>query len=103
VQCTGKGPTLLWAQATLPLHAHAAELRVGVSFLRVCRALMVALSAFDRENLELDILTHPLLNVIYYSLVEVLPTACVLYILRKLPPKRVQTGYQPIPAQPQQP
>ncbi|KAF5826397.1 hypothetical protein DUNSADRAFT_3317 [Dunaliella salina] len=63
------------------------------------RALMVALSAFDRENLELDIMSHPLLNVIYYSLVEVLPTACVLYILRKLPPKRLQGGYQPLPAQ----
>ena len=58
---------------------------------------MVALSAFDRDNLELDVLGHPLLNVVYYSLVELLPTACVLYILRKLPPKRAaQQGYSTI-------
>lgn len=60
---------------------------------------MVALSAFDRENLELDVLSHPLLNVIYYALVEIVPTGCVLYILRKLPPKRASSSaYQPIPS-----
>uniref|UniRef100_A0A7S2QVE3 THH1/TOM1/TOM3 domain-containing protein n=1 Tax=Chlamydomonas chlamydogama TaxID=225041 RepID=A0A7S2QVE3_9CHLO len=63
------------------------------------RAIIVALCAFDRENLELDVLSHPLLNVLYYTLVEIVPSACVLYILRKLPPKRTnQQGYQQIPS-----
>ncbi len=60
---------------------------------------MVALSAVDRQNLEIDMLSHPLLNVLYYALVEVLPTACVLFILRKLPPKRSAQGYTQIPSQ----
>lgn len=61
------------------------------------RAVMVALSAVDRENLEIDMLDHPVLNTVYYMLVEVLPTACVLFILRKLPPKRAtQGGYTQI-------
>lgn len=36
---------------------------------------------------------------IYYSGAEIIPSALVLYILRKLPPKRQQQGYQQIPAQ----
>jgi hypothetical protein len=61
------------------------------------RAVFVALSAFDRMELELDVMGHPLLNVLYYSLVEILPSACVLFILRKLPPKRTaQQGYQQV-------
>jgi hypothetical protein len=80
---------------------------VDTSLLSFCRAIVVALSAFDRQNLELDMMGHPLLNILYYSLCEILPTACVLYILRKLPPKRVQQpavhpqGYQQIPSQQQ--
>ena len=30
---------------------------------------------------------------------EIIPSALVLYILRKLPPKRTQQGYQQIPQQ----
>jgi hypothetical protein len=60
--------------------------------------VLVALSAVDAADLSLDVLEHPLLNIAYYCLVEVLPSAWVLYILRKLPPKRVaQQGYQSIP------
>lgn len=72
-----------------------------LSLTSLPRALLVALSAFDRANLEIDVLEHPLLNVLYYVLVELLPTACVLYILRKLPPKRAPAagGYQQIPSQ----
>lgn len=66
------------------------------------RAVMVALSAVNRENLEIDMLEHPVLNAVYYTLVEVLPTACVLFILRKLPPKRNPQGYQQIPTGPVQ-
>ena len=40
-----------------------------------------------------------LLNLIYYSGAEIIPSALVLYILRKLPPKRQAQGYQQIPAQ----
>lgn len=66
---------------------------------QLCRAVLVALSAFDREDLELDLISHPLLNVLYYLLVEIVPAACVLFILRKLPPKRTNQGYQQIPSQ----
>lgn len=63
------------------------------------RAVMVGLSAFDRKNLEIDLMGHPLLNLLYYLLVEILPSASVLYILRKLPPKRNAQGYQQLPNQ----
>ncbi|OWM86357.1 hypothetical protein CDL15_Pgr010699 [Punica granatum] len=53
-------------------------------------------SAFDSSNASLDVLYHPVLNLIYYMLVEILPSALVLYILRKLPPKRVSAQYHPI-------
>lgn len=61
------------------------------------RAVLVALSALDKADLDLDVVGHPLLNIIYYSMVEIIPSAWVLYILRKLPPKRQAQGYQPIP------
>ncbi|KAJ0017210.1 hypothetical protein Pint_10928 [Pistacia integerrima] len=53
------------------------------------------LSAFDTDA-SLDVLDHPVLNLIYYMLVEILPSALVLYILRKLPPKRISAQYHPI-------
>ncbi|CAH2078337.1 unnamed protein product [Thlaspi arvense] len=59
------------------------------------RCVVVAVSAFDRD-LTLDVLDHPVLNLIYYMVVEVLPSALVLFILRKLPPKRVSAQYHPI-------
>lgn len=65
------------------------------------RAILVGFSAMDRQDLELDVSGHPILNALYYSLTEIIPTACVLYILRKLPPKRASLqngGYQPIPS-----
>ena len=63
------------------------------------RAALVALSSFDEADADLDVMGHPLLNVIYYSGAEIIPSALVLYILRKLPPKRQQQGYQQIPAE----
>ncbi len=63
----------------------------------LCRAVLVALSAF-KSDVSLDVLDHPLLNVGYYTLCEVVPAALVLWILRKLPPKRSAAGYYPIPA-----
>ncbi|XP_073314056.1 tobamovirus multiplication protein 1-like [Primulina huaijiensis] len=59
------------------------------------RCFVVMLSAFD-SNASLDVLDHPMLNLIYYTLVEILPSALVLYILRKLPPKRISAQYHPI-------
>ncbi|EFN54962.1 hypothetical protein CHLNCDRAFT_134731 [Chlorella variabilis] len=63
------------------------------------RSIIVAWSAFDFEDADLDVLGHPLLNLVYYSGAEIIPSALVLYILRKLPPKRQQQGYQQIPSQ----
>jgi hypothetical protein len=60
--------------------------------------VLVALSAIDDRDLDLDVATHPLLNLLYYGLAEIIPSAWVLYILRKLPPKRTAQGYQTIPS-----
>ncbi|KAI3849032.1 hypothetical protein MKX03_011475 [Papaver bracteatum] len=59
------------------------------------RCFVVALSAFDKDA-SLDVLDHPVLNLVYYLLAEILPSALVLFILRKLPPKRVSAQYHPI-------
>eukprot|EP00261_Vitis_vinifera_P031909 XP_019073152.1 PREDICTED: tobamovirus multiplication protein 1 isoform X2 [Vitis vinifera] len=59
------------------------------------RCLVVALSALDKDA-DLDVLNHPILNLSYYMLVEIIPSALVLFILRKLPPRRVSDNYQPI-------
>ncbi|KAL3158088.1 E3 ubiquitin-protein ligase tom1 [Trebouxia sp. C0010 RCD-2024] len=61
------------------------------------RAVIVAWSAFDKEDADLDVMVHPLLNIVYYTVVELIPSALVLYILRKLPPKRAPQGYHQIP------
>mmetsp|Transcript_36095 Transcript_36095/g.43541 ORF Transcript_36095/g.43541 Transcript_36095/m.43541 type:complete len:287 (+) Transcript_36095:258-1118(+) len=58
------------------------------------RAVLVAYSAFHHGS-KLDVMNHPLLNLGYYLAVEVIPSALVLFILRKLPPKRTQ-GYHNI-------
>ncbi|XP_030944394.1 tobamovirus multiplication protein 1-like isoform X1 [Quercus robur] len=59
------------------------------------RCVMLAFSAFDKDT-DFDILDHPILNLIYYLLVEIVPSALVLFILRKLPPRRVSDQYYPI-------
>ncbi|KAK3126163.1 hypothetical protein QOZ80_7AG0552500 [Eleusine coracana subsp. coracana] len=59
------------------------------------RCVVVALSAFDPE-VSLEVLDHPVLDFFYYMLAEILPSALVLFILRKLPPKRVSAQYHPI-------
>ncbi|KAM5566503.1 tobamovirus multiplication protein 3 [Rosa sericea] len=59
------------------------------------RCVMMCLCAFDKAA-DLDVLNHPVLNLIYYLLVEILPSSLVLFILRKLPPKRGITQYHPI-------
>ncbi|XP_017224833.1 tobamovirus multiplication protein 1 [Daucus carota subsp. sativus] len=59
------------------------------------RCLMATVSAFD-EDADYDVLNHPIVDLIYYTMVEILPSALVLFILRKLPPKRVSEQYHPI-------
>ncbi|KAB1206061.1 Tobamovirus multiplication protein 3 [Morella rubra] len=59
------------------------------------RSIMVCFNAFDKAA-DLDVLDHPVLNFIYYLVVEILPSTLVLFILRKLPPKRGITQYHPI-------
>ncbi|XP_071935248.1 tobamovirus multiplication protein 1-like isoform X2 [Coffea arabica] len=59
------------------------------------RCVMDALSAFD-EDVDVDVLDHPVLNLFYYMMVEIVPSAIVLFILRKLPPRRVSDQYQSI-------
>ncbi|KAI7985094.1 Tobamovirus multiplication protein 1 [Camellia lanceoleosa] len=52
------------------------------------RCFVVTLSAFD-EDADVDVLNHPILNFVYYMTVEIFPSALVLFILRKLPPRRI--------------
>ncbi|KAA0035973.1 protein TOM THREE-like protein 1 [Cucumis melo var. makuwa] len=59
------------------------------------RCIMMCFNAFDQAA-DLDVLDHPVLNFIYYLLVEIVPSSMVLFILRKLPPKRGITQYHPI-------
>lgn len=65
------------------------------------RSCMVAWSTFDQAHAGLDVLGHPLLNVLYYSGAEIAPSALVLYILRKLPPSQSSSadaeGYEALP------
>ncbi|KAK9106413.1 hypothetical protein Syun_022424 [Stephania yunnanensis] len=59
------------------------------------RCVMMFFDAFDKDA-DLDVLNHPILSFLYYLLVEILPSSLVLFILRKLPPKRGITQYHPI-------
>ncbi|KAL2343803.1 hypothetical protein Fmac_005088 [Flemingia macrophylla] len=59
------------------------------------RCVLLAFSAFE-EDPDLDVANHPILNLMYYLLVEIVPSALVLFILRKLPPRRVSDQYHPI-------
>ncbi|XP_010500815.1 PREDICTED: tobamovirus multiplication protein 3-like [Camelina sativa] len=51
------------------------------------RCIMMCVAAFY-EGANLDVMDHPILNLIYYLLVEILPASLVLFILRALPPKQ---------------
>lgn len=66
------------------------------------RAAAAAWLAADpaRGAASLDVAGHGALNLAYYGVSELLPSALVLYILRRLPPKRAGEGYQQIPAPP---
>ncbi|KAM1121074.1 hypothetical protein TB2_002690 [Malus domestica] len=55
------------------------------------RCIVLAVSAFDKDA-DVDVIGHPILNLS----AEIVPSALVLFILRKLPPRRVSDQYQPI-------
>lgn len=57
------------------------------------RCVMMCFNAFNKAA-NLDLLEHPVLNFIYYLLVEILPSALVLFVLKKLPPRRGINQYQ---------
>ncbi|KAM1002340.1 hypothetical protein ACFX2I_002795 [Malus domestica] len=59
------------------------------------RCIVLAVSAFDKDA-DVDVIGHPILNLVYYMSAEIVPSALVLFILRKLPPRRVSDQYQPI-------
>ncbi|XP_042062701.1 tobamovirus multiplication protein 3-like [Salvia splendens] len=59
------------------------------------RCIMMCFNALQTAA-DLDVVDHPVLNFIYYFLVEILPSALILFILRKLPPRRGITQYHPI-------
>ncbi|KAH7307393.1 hypothetical protein KP509_22G056900 [Ceratopteris richardii] len=52
------------------------------------RAIVAAWAAFD-DTADVDVSYHPMLNLFYYTIVEILPSLLVHFILRKLPPKRL--------------
>ena len=41
------------------------------------RAVIVAWSALDKKDADLDVWQHPLLDFVYYMLVEIVPSALV--------------------------
>ncbi|CAN4107973.1 unnamed protein product [Withania somnifera] len=59
------------------------------------RCVVVAISAFN-GSVDVDVIDHPVLILFYYMVVEILPSILVLFILRKLPPRRVSEQYHPI-------
>ncbi|KAJ7564797.1 hypothetical protein O6H91_02G033900 [Diphasiastrum complanatum] len=74
------------------------EVGLVTSICFICftiRSFMIAFSTIDKKA-DLDILDHPLLNVIYYVVVEIIPSALILFILRKLPPRRISPVYTTI-------
>ncbi|XP_019193133.1 PREDICTED: tobamovirus multiplication protein 1-like [Ipomoea nil] len=52
------------------------------------RCFMVAASGFNYIA-TVDDVNHPVLSLVYYMAAEILPSALVLYILRRLPPRRL--------------
>ncbi|KAI3711118.1 hypothetical protein L2E82_14132 [Cichorium intybus] len=59
------------------------------------RSIMMFINAFS-GSANVDVLNQPVLTFIYYLLVEILPSALVLFVLRKLPPKRGIIQYHAI-------
>ncbi|KAL5211501.1 hypothetical protein ABZP36_022348 [Zizania latifolia] len=64
-------------------------------FCFLARFIMMCFDAFDKEA-DLDVLDHPILNFIYYLIVEIVPSSLVLYILRRIPSKLQLPNYHPL-------
>ncbi|KMZ56940.1 Tobamovirus multiplication protein 3 [Zostera marina] len=61
----------------------------------IIRSIMMCFNAFSADA-ALDVSYHPILNLFYYLLVEIIPATVVQFILRKLPRRRVLAEYHPI-------
>nr|GLL22889.1 tobamovirus multiplication protein 1-like [Ipomoea trifida] len=59
------------------------------------RCFMVAASGFYK-NVAVDDVNHPVLSWVYYMTAEILPSALVLYIQRRLPPRRLPADQIPL-------
>ena len=86
------------------------KLREVGAVTAVCAACFTARAAAAAgAGGELDVAGHPALNAAYYTAVELVPAALVLWILRQMPPASGggggggqagrEGGYQPIPAE----
>ena len=69
------------------------EIGLITSIACVCftaRAVLLVQAAVDADGRfgGLDVMSHPVLNGVYYMVCEVLPLGLVMWILRKLPPKK---------------
>ncbi|GJM86442.1 hypothetical protein PR202_ga02301 [Eleusine coracana subsp. coracana] len=86
---------LFWAEILYQARGLITDgLRSGfITINGVVYALQMCFVAFDKEA-DLDVLDHPILNFIYYLLVEILPSTLVLYILRRIPSKLRLAQYQ---------
>ena len=60
------------------------------------RAALAAWAAAAGPGAGLDVAGHPGINGLYYGLTELAPSALVLFILRRLPPRRAAEGYTQI-------
>nr|CAD1826341.1 unnamed protein product [Ananas comosus var. bracteatus] len=89
------GGRLFFMLRRFPIESKGWFCNCNMLHMFLTRCFVVGLSAFDKDA-DVDVLDHPVLNLIYYMLVEILPSALVLFILRKLPPKRVSDQYHPI-------
>ncbi|XP_031105256.1 tobamovirus multiplication protein 1-like [Ipomoea triloba] len=59
------------------------------------RCFMVAASGFNK-NVAVDDVNHPVLSWVYYMTAEIVPSALVLYIQRRLPPRRLPADQIPL-------
>ena len=62
----------------------------------ICFTCLIIRSCFVYATQINVIKNHPLLDLLYYTLVEIIPSGLVLFILGELPPKRMPSLYQPL-------
>ncbi|GAB4843615.1 Tobamovirus multiplication protein 3 [Ancistrocladus abbreviatus] len=86
------GLRLFWMIKRVPVESNARRKKLqevgyvtGICFsCSVVRCGMICFNAFDRAA-DLVVLDRPVLSMVYYLLVEILPVSLVLFILSKLP------------------